>query len=111
MPIDIAFGGSDTNSIADTITRRIRGEGLCGQTVVVAWKHEHIPKLANRLAANLDQKSDRSDPFPAKWHGKDFDGIWGVRWSLEYEADDPQTTAWHIQTGIGAEGFSPLRGG
>jgi hypothetical protein len=60
LPIDASIKGAHVDKLCKAATE-------AGDVVLIAWKHELIPAIAQGLT---------SDPVPAKWPGDRFDVIW-----------------------------------
>jgi hypothetical protein len=60
LPIDASIKASHVDKICEIVAK-------AGEVVLVAWKHELIPAIAQGLT---------SDPVPDKWPKERFDVVW-----------------------------------
>ena len=54
-----------------------RGGTFSNQTVILAWEHDHIPKIVSALLASYFPSG--SAPAVPGWPGSDYDTIWTVK--------------------------------
>lgn len=45
-----------------------------GKSVLIAWEHHNIPKLAKELGV---------EPEPSHWHGSDYDSVWVITYTKD----------------------------
>lgn len=90
IPVDIRFGYKDIDQLQDALER----SEYKASTVLVAWKHKQIVKLAR----NILKEEGGDEASVLKWNGNDFDSIYVVR----ITRDGSKTTAQfeHLNQGL-----------
>jgi hypothetical protein len=78
LGLEINSGYSNGGPLADDVFTHLSSGALCGQTVLVSWKHSLIPDLARALGC-----ADCSAVFP-----DEFDPVWQLKFVLDVLGTD-----------------------
>jgi hypothetical protein len=87
LNIDMEFDSNDQRDVAHEI---LKNPAYDGQTVLIAWSHGEIPKLAEKLEARK---------VPNEWPRGHFDVIWRIRYSDKGEASKLDEFLMHLMPG------------
>lgn len=108
--VDIEMIPSDSSVFAQGTYIPLLQEGyLCGQVIVVAWKHSLFPNLANAVGCGPDQGCPTAHPED------DFDTVWQIKFVFDppiatvhpYKRLSPKPH-WFVYGNLAAQGFDPL---
>jgi hypothetical protein len=94
------------------LKRQIKKGALCGQVVVIVWKHSLIGELAHMLGCGPKQGC------PIDYSGKTFDQLWQIRYiytnlwnhstQKKHFIQYPSIAYWNVFGSIQYENFDPL---
>jgi len=73
VKVDDSYTDDTLHELGRDILRATAAGHLCGQTVVVVWKHSRIAHLARALGCGPEQGC------PVDYSGHSFDAVWQVR--------------------------------
>jgi hypothetical protein len=113
LTVDDSYDDETLNDLAKYITRTIQDGKLCGQLIVVSWKHSRIPHLARHLGCGPKQGC------PLEYPGQSFDQVWEIKFVYDtmhhshhkhefVVSVQQQTPTWGIYGSIQYENFDPL---
>ena len=108
MLVESGYGTAQKVHLASSIFESLRSGDGCGGVVVIAWKHENLPKLSAALGCSVDEGC------PFEYEAWDYDKVWEIR----YTYDEPMYSSkksgkvggadWIIQGSVVEEGFDAL---
>jgi hypothetical protein len=113
VTVDDSYNDETLNDLAKYITKTIQDGKLCGQLIVVSWKHSRIPHLARHLGCGPKQGC------PLEYPGRSFDQVWEIKFVYDtmhhshhkhefVVSVQQQKPSWGIYGSVQYENFDPL---
>mmetsp|Transcript_7880 Transcript_7880/g.14292 ORF Transcript_7880/g.14292 Transcript_7880/m.14292 type:complete len:295 (+) Transcript_7880:146-1030(+) len=104
VPINIEFGKRKQWQLVNRILSDVASKKMCGQAILVCWKHTLLPLLMQDLGCHWRFKQET--PCRAfDWKGHDFDSIAEMEYS--YNSSSPQGMRWKLQLIHNYQEFEP----
>ena len=112
VKVDDSYTDETLYDLAHRLKHQVKRGALCGQVVVIVWKHSRIGELAHMLGCGPHQGC------PIDYSGKTFDQLWQIRyiytnlWNhsthkkrfIQY----PSIPYWNVFGSVQYENFDPL---
>ncbi len=117
LTIDSSYNLKDVNDFAHHIFGLLLSGEICGNIALVSWKHDDLPKLAQRLGCGP------KEGCPLTYDDMDFDSVWEIQYTYKKEQYSPYPAAedkerkhktwglypeWWIYGKVQKENFDPL---
>jgi hypothetical protein len=112
VKVDDSYTDETLYDLAHRLKREIKRGTLCGQVVVIVWKHSLIGELAHWLGCGPHQGC------PIDYSGKTFDQLWQIRyiytnlWNHSTHKKrfikHPNIPYWNVFGSLQYENFDPL---
>jgi hypothetical protein len=112
VKVDDSYTDETLYDLAHRLKRQIKRGTLCGQVVVIVWKHSRIGELAHWLGCGPHQGC------PIDYSGKTFDQLWQIRyiytnlWNHSTHKNHfiqyPNIPYWNVFGSVQYENFDPL---
>jgi hypothetical protein len=108
LPIQ-QYGLKEKKDMVKDIFHQMREGQICGKLMVIAWKHENLPKLARQLGCGPDEGC------PFKYKAEEFDQVWNIHYIFDQPVFSSKKSgeiggpAWTVTAETQNEGFDLIR--